>query len=196
MATGLDRILEQIRADAEEKAAAEIAAAERDAEQTLARAAEEAEEKAAAMCAQSETQSADILAKAQSAAEFGRRRILLATKQGAIRDTVSAARERLHSLPDSEYFAVLLKLAQKNAADGEAQMRLNAKDLARMPRDFEAQLNAATLRGHITVSETPCDIADGFLLVYGGIDVNCTFDSLFEAEADALQDLAGSMLFR
>ncbi|MGN0478435.1 MAG: V-type ATP synthase subunit E [Hominenteromicrobium sp.] len=196
MATGLDRILEQIRTDAEEKAAAEIAAAEHDAELTLARAAEQAEEKAAAVCAQGEAQDADIRAKAQSAAEFSRRRTVLAAKQNAIRETIAAARERLHSLPDGEYFAVLLKLAQKNAADGDAELRLNAKDLARMPRDFEKQLCAAVTRGHITVSKTPCDIADGFLLVYGGIDVNCTFDSLFEAEADALQDLAGGMLFR
>ena len=45
-------------------------------------------------------------------------------------------------------------------------------------------------------SKTPCDLPDGFLLVYGGIDVNCTFDALFEAEADALQDIAGGLLFR
>ena len=45
-------------------------------------------------------------------------------------------------------------------------------------------------------SNTPCNIPDGFLLVYGGIDVNCTFASLFEAVGDTLQDLAGGMLFR
>ena len=33
-------------------------------------------------------------------------------------------------------------------------------------------------------------------MVYGGIDVNCTFASLFEAAGDTLQDLAGGMLFR
>ena len=196
MATGLDRILEQIRADAEEKAAAQVAAAEREAEKILAEAAEAAEARADAIREEAAAEAADIRAKAQSASEFSQRRTVLATKQSAIRDTIDAARARLHSLPDDEYFAVLLKLAQKNAADGDAELRLNAADLARMPRDFEAQLNAAVERGHITVSKTPCDIADGFLLVYGGIDVNCTFDSLFEAEADALQDLAGGMLFR
>ena len=75
-------------------------------------------------------------------------------------------------------------------------MRLNAADLARLPAGFEDRLNKAVGRGHITVSKTPCDLPDGFLLVYGGIDVNCTFDALFEAEADALQDIAGGLLFR
>ena len=91
---------------------------------------------------------------------------------------------------------MLARLAQKYAADGDAEMRLNAADLARLPAGFEDRLNKAVGRGHIAVSKTPCDLPDGFLLVYGGIDVNCTFDALFEAEADALQDIAGGLLFR
>ena len=53
-------------------------------------------------------------------------------------------------------------------------MQLNEKDLARMPQDFSAQLKMAVPGTNITVSNTPCNIPDGFLLVYGGIDVNCT----------------------
>ena len=112
MATGLDRIIEQILADAEAKAAEQVAAAEEEAKKTLADAAAEAEQKA----------------------------------------------------------NVLL--------------------------DFSAQLKMAVPGTNITVSNTPCNIPDGFLLVYGGIDVNCTFASLFEAAGDTLQDLAGGMLFR
>ena len=43
MATGLDRIIEQILADAEAKAAEQVAAAEEEAKKTLADAAAEAE---------------------------------------------------------------------------------------------------------------------------------------------------------
>jgi len=46
MATGLDRIIEQILADAEAKAAEQVAAAEEEAKKTLADAAAEAEQKA------------------------------------------------------------------------------------------------------------------------------------------------------
>lgn len=195
MATGLDRILEQIRADAEQKAAEAVAAAEQEAEALLKKAADEAEAQSAEILADGAAASEDIRSKAQSAAVFSRRRTLLAAKQSAIRDTIDAAKNRLRALPDAEYFTVLLKLAQKYAASGEAQMLLNRKDLARMPADFEAQLSKAVPNGHITVSQTPHDFADGFLLVYGGIDINCTFDALFESEADTLQDLAGALLF-
>ena len=189
MATGLDRIIEQILADAEAKAAEQVAAAEEEAKKTLADAAAEAEQKANALLA-------DIKARAASTAEFTRRRTVLAAKQNAIRDVIAAAQKELHDLPDDEYFSVLLKLAQKNALPGDAEMQLNEKDLARMPQDFSAQLKMAVPGTNITVSNTPCNIPDGFLLVYGGIDVNCTFASLFEAAGDTLQDLAGGMLFR
>jgi V/A-type H+-transporting ATPase subunit E len=196
MATGLDRIIEQILADAEAKAAEQVAAAEEEAKKTLADAAAEAEQKANVLLADSEKVGADIKARAASTAEFTRRRTVLAAKQNAIRDVIAAAQKELHDLPDDEYFSVLLKLAQKNALPGDAEMQLNEKDLARMPQDFSAQLKMAVPGTNITVSNTPCNIPDGFLLVYGGIDVNCTFASLFEAAGDTLQDLAGGMLFR
>ena len=192
MATGLDRIIEQILADAEAKAAEQVAAAEEEAKKTLSDAAVEAEQKANVLLADSEKVGADIKARAASTAEFTRRRTVLA----AIRDVIAAAQKELHDLPDDEYFSVLLKLAQKNALPGDAEMQLNEKDLARMPQDFSAQLKMAVPGTNITVSNTPCNIPDGFLLVYGGIDVNCTFASLFEAAGDTLQDLAGGMLFR
>ena len=193
MATGLERILEQIRADAEQKAGETVAAAEREAEALLEKAAQAAEAEAAEREASGAAEAEGIRRHAESAAVFSRRRTLLAAKQSAIRDAIAAAKSQLHGLSDGEYFAVLARLAQKYAADGDAEMRLNAADLA---AGFEDRLNKAVGRGHITVSKTPCDLPDGFLLVYGGIDVNCTFDALFEAEADALQDIAGGLLFR
>lgn len=136
MATGLDRIIEQILADAEAKAAEQVAAAEEEAKKTLADAAAEAEQKANVLLADSEKVGADIKARAASTAEFTRRRTVLAAKQNAIRDVIAAAQKELHDLPDDEYFSVLLKLAQKNALPGDAEMQLNEKDLARMPQDF------------------------------------------------------------
>lgn len=75
-------------------------------------------------------------------------------------------------------------------------MQLNEKDLAAHAAGFFGAAESCCAGTNITVSNTPCNIPDGFLLVYGGIDVNCTFASLFEAVGDTLQDLAGGMLFR
>ena len=64
MATGLDRIIEQILADAEAKAAEQVAATEEEAKKTLADAAAEAEQKANVLLADSEKVGADIKARA------------------------------------------------------------------------------------------------------------------------------------
>lgn len=197
MATGLDRIIERIRTDAQTRAAEKIADAENDAAKHLAEAAKAAEQQAEEQMEAAKKNAADTARRADAAAEFNRRRAVLAAKQDAIRATVAEAKERLCALPDGEYFPVLLKLLAANAAPGKAELRLGAKDLARKPQDFAAQVaqTAKTAGAEITLSDTPCDISDGFLLVYDGIDVNCTFDSLFASKADALQDIAGGILF-
>lgn len=192
--TGLDRILEEIRAEAETKAAQLIQDAEENAAAVRTAAEKAAAEEAAAVREDGKKKAEDLLHKALSAAELSRRRTILQAKQNAIRETLLEAKNRLHNLPDAEYFDVLLKLVARNALSGEGELQLCAKDLARMPDDFAARLSAAT-PNQITISKTPCAIADGFLLIYGGIDVNCTFDSLFESEKDALEDLTGQILF-
>ena len=45
------------------------------------------------------------------------------------------------------------------------------------------------------ISQAPADIESGFLLVYGGMDINCTFRAVFEDAADELRDAAGRLLF-
>ncbi|MDO4573451.1 MAG: V-type ATP synthase subunit E family protein [Clostridia bacterium] len=192
--TGLDKILEQIHADAERKAAAQVADAQKAADAVLEAARADAERDAAHIAQDAEQKAEDLVQRAASAVELNRRRVMLETKQSAIRDTVAAARDALSALPDDAYFEVLLKLVARYSTQGDGELQLSARDLARLPADFEAAANKAA-RGTVTVSKAPCDLKDGFQLLYGGIDVNCSFDALFEAEADALQDIAGGILF-
>ena len=41
----------------------------------------------------------------------------------------------------------------------------------------------------------PRPIEDGFVLVYGGIEENCTFRALMDAKKDQLQDTVNQILF-
>ena len=116
MATGLDRIIEQILADAEAKAAEQVAAAEEEAKKTLADAAVEAEQKANVLLADSEKVGADIKARAASTAEFTRRRTVLAAKQNAL--PYLAAR--------TEYFAALMELKPTGIKITSAQKRFGS----------------------------------------------------------------------
>lgn len=95
-------------------------------------------------------------------------------------------------------FEVLPKLVRQNALSEPAVIKLNSNDLARLPADFQKKASDAAANGagaEITVSNEPANITGGFLLIYKGIDMNCSFDAIFEDAIDSLRDVAGDILF-
>ena len=61
-------------------------------------------------------------------------------------------------------------------------------------------LNAALVAGGkegaaLTVSSETRDIDGGFVLTYGGIEENCSFDALFDSAHEMLQDKVQEILF-
>ena len=49
--------------------------------------------------------------------------------------------------------------------------------------------------GQVTISPKAHNVESGFLLVYGGVDINCTFRAIFEDAYEQLRDTAGRLLF-
>ena len=84
-----------------------------------------------------------------------------------------------------------------NVQDKDGKICFSKKDLDRIPSDFEAKASdiAKEKGGSLTVDKEPADIADGFILKYGDIEENCTFDAIFEAKRDELRDLVNKNLF-
>ena len=147
------------------------------------------------MLKDAERRAQDIRDRAQSAAELEKRNQMLVFKQELIRQAVGAAQESLENAPDGEYFETLLKLYCRFAQEGRGEMRLNKRDLARLPDDFLARMRKAVPGAEVTISPKPQNIENGFLLVYGGVDINCTFRAIFEDASDQLRDAAGKLLF-
>ena len=106
-----------------------------------------------------------------------------------VEKTVSAARQAILDLPDSEYFALLSR--QIGALGTESgELRLSARDLGRLPRDFEKSLPEG-----IALSKESAPIDGGFLLLQNGIEINNSLSALFDAARDSLSDLAAEALF-
>lgn len=193
--TGLESILSQIAGDGQKEAEELLSEAKAKAGEITQKAQEEAKEKAAAVLKDAERRAQDIWDRAQSAAELEKRNQMLVFKQELIREAVGAARESLENAPDGEYFETLLKLYRRFAQEGRGEMRLNKRDLARLPDDFLARMRKAVPEAEVTISPQPHPIENGFLLVYGGVDINCTFQAIFEDAYDELRDAAGRLLF-
>lgn len=66
-----------------------------------------------------------------------------------------------------------------------------------MPADFEKRISAAAEEkgGSLVLSKEPKAIEDGFILVYGGIEENCTLKALLDAKKDELQDKVRDFIF-
>lgn len=194
--TGLEKIIGQIRSESDAAAAKTIAAAKAQADQIL----DEAKKQAQAECDRIEHDAAadvaDRLARAKSAAELQKRKMVLAEKQRLIGEVIEKAKTSLYSLPDEEYFGIIVKMAGKFSLAQEGQIIFSKKDTERLPQGFEATLNAALGAGaKLAVSNETRNIDGGFVLVYGGVEENCSFTALFDSAHEALQDKVQELLF-
>jgi len=194
---GLDKIIGQIEEESKGAAARTLEAARAEAEKILEMARKEAEEECGRIERRSDQAVANILERGRSAAELKKRGSLLAEKQRLIGETIAMVKEELKSLDGEAYFEMLLKLAVKSAQPGEGELLFSAKDLARLPEGFEEQVNAALKdKGAVLrVSADSRDIDAGFVLTYGGIEENCSFDAIFDSARETLQDKAQELLF-
>lgn len=135
--------------------------------------------------------------KTKSGAEFRQRNSMLKVKQECIHNVIMKAQSTIQNLDDESYFDLLEKLFETNVSTGNGIIFFSGKDLARMPESFKKniQLIAKNKGGNIEISAESRDIEDGFILVYGEIEENCTIKALFMANADKLKDIANKTLF-
>ena len=195
--TGLDKITSQIQEEAEVSAKERLDAANKEAEQILADAQaackvmeQEALEKAAA-------EKANQDGRAHSAAEQKRKTALLQTKQEIIAEVIGKAYETLKNEDTKSYFLTMEKLLNTYVLAESGEIYFSEADLARMPADFEQKIKAAAEAkgGKLVLKKEPKTIPDGFVLVYGGVEENCTLKALFDVKKDQLQDKVNEILF-
>ena len=135
--------------------------------------------------------------RAKSSAEQQRRTALLRAKQEIIADVIEEAYVTLKKKDAKGYFLTMEKILKTYALAEDGEIYFSKEDLARMPAGFEKKIEAAAKEkgGSLVLKKEPKAIADGFVLVYGGIEENCTLRALFDAKRDQLQDQVNAILF-
>lgn len=192
--TGLEKIVQQIQSEAQQAADAVIAQANAEAAEIANKAQEEGKAQIALIEAQSKTDVANVLSAAKSAAALQVRRAVLEAKQELIGKVIDDTQKSIYLLTDDEYFALILKMVKKFALPERGEILFSASDLKRLPADFSAKLAEAAPAGLIVSDETR-KIDGGFVLIYGGVEENCSFDALFYAARENLQDKVQELLF-
>ena len=195
--TGLEKITDQIQEEAKASAARRLEAAQKEADAVIAEAKD--------VCAAMETETAEKIAamkvnyegRIKSSAEQQRRTALLRAKQEIIAEVIEEARLTLKKKDAQSYFLTLEKILKTYALAENGEIYFSAEDLARMRADFEKKIKTAAKEkgGSLVLKKEPKAIADGFVLVYGGVEENCTLKALFDAKKDELQDKVNAILF-
>lgn len=191
--TALDKIVSQIIEDSEREAESIIGEAKADAGAILENAEREAGETSARAGESAKREEKALLERYESSSQLSARNSMLSFKQALLTELLADAKAALLELPEEEYFAALLNLYSRFGTGQDGELRLNRRDLSRMPKDFLWRLRR--LGGEVKISREPCDIDGGFLLSSGGIDLNCSFSALFEAKENELRDLGAKYLF-
>lgn len=195
--TGLEKITDQIQEEAKASAARRLEAAQKEADAVLA----EAKDACAAMEAEAAEKTAAMKAnyegRVKSSAEQQRRTALLRAKQEIIAEVIEEAYVTLKEKDVQSYFLTMEKILKTYALAEDGEIYFSSEDLARMPADFEKKIKAAAKEkgGSLVLKKEPKAIADGFVLVYGGVEENCTLKALFDAKKDELQDKVNAILF-
>ena len=195
--TGLEKIISRIQEEAKAAAEEKIQAARDEAARILA----EAEKDCAAAAEDAERQAALLKAaagsRAASSAEQARKLTLLRTKQEIIAEILEEASARLRGGDAESYFLTMEKILKEYALPEDGEIWFSAADLERMPAGFEKKIQAAAKEkgGSLKLRKEPKDIRDGFVLVYGGVEENCTLQALAEAKRDVLQDKVNEIMF-
>ncbi|MBE6741897.1 MAG: hypothetical protein E7570_06280 [Ruminococcaceae bacterium] len=192
--TGLEKILSQIEYESNDRCRAVIEEADKKAQKIIA----EAEAKAQSILEENEKQCAEKAEKANqtaiSSAELAKSKILLKSKLDIIDDVLEKSLDSIKSLDDKEYFELIEALVLSNAKEGNGILRLSQKDLNRLPKSFVDSLNKS-LGGKSVALGDAADIDGGFILVYGDIDINCSFDAIAASKRDELRDSLNALLF-
>ena len=180
---GLGKIIAQILDDAKQESLAIREKAAGEAETTLAAAGEKVKKL-------EEEQ-------AKSSAALKKRQAILAEKQAIIEEMLAAAHKELLAKPDEAYFAWMEQLLSRFVTDRAGEIYVSKRDLERMPDDFPAKIEKAAQEkgGSLVLKKEPREIDGGFVLVYGGVEENCSAGALFASQRDELADKVHAMLF-
>lgn len=129
-------------------------------------------------------------------AEMECRKDILSLKQDMISEAFKLAQEKLSSMQGDEYVDFLVKLAVKAAGEGERELIFNSRDRAAVGAEVVEKANAALQgKAKLSLSDEIREIAAGLIVKAGGIEVNCSVESLIASKRSELASQLAQIMF-
>lgn len=193
--TGLEKIIERIEAQGNETIEQISGASLKKTEEMLKKAQDDGKARYDDIIEKTHKKCAFHLETAKAQAATLSNKKILAKKVELLERTIARAKQELATLSNDEFCDLALQIAKNCHKEGDGEVCFNERCLKKLPADFEKKLNSSIKAGSLKVSDTPCDIPDGFIIKYGFIEENCTFEAIIEANEQNIKDEIAKILF-
>lgn len=191
----MKKIIDSIMLEAKEAAEQTAAEARYDAEKLLAETEKECERIAAEESRKCESELQRLIKRSESARASKQRIRLLEVKQEILTEAVDAAYREIVSVSGKEYDDIIGRLLASRLHSGECVIYLPADKKPSKALEAELKKLAENTGCTYSLAYDRKNVRDGFVLVYGGIEENCTFEALFNERKDEITDYAAQLLF-
>ncbi len=163
----------------------------------------EANEKAAAAKTELDAEIADFDAKTQALAKdagddklqrmlanarMSNAKRLLSARVEIMDEVFHQAKEAVNRLPDEAYRTLMTELMKKAVETGDEEI-IVGKNEKRINQDFVKKVNrdlGTGFKGNLRLAETRADIAGGFILSRGKVQINASTDVLIDALRESM----------
>ena len=181
------KITDAIMAEAKQDAVNITLRAKEDAEQAIAAARQNVSEQNTPVIARAKAAADELAGKSISSAKMEAGKKVLAVKQQILESAVAAAKAKLTNLSGKEYESILMTMADSVGNPAGCEVILSQDDKANYSSLF-------TQKG-FSVSEETRRTAGGFIVRKDAVEYNFTFESIFTASKDSIDEIAAAILF-
>lgn len=189
-----NKIIDEIRKDADGIAAAILREGEEKAAAACAAIAMETAKKVAEIERNAETDAQEELRRTMLIAELESRKSELGTKRGVIDQAYALALEKLAALSGEQWEKLITRLVVEHVETGEERLCVPQKDRAAYESGFLARLNATLVtvgkKGQLALDDRNAPFEHGVLLVSDIYEVNASFEMVVrDARESSEQDI-------
>ncbi len=200
MKEGADRIIQRVLDDAQARAESIKAEASEKADAIESEAREKANRRKEHILEQASKSADEQKSRIIGVAQLEARKKLLAAKQEMIGEAFQKTLDEMSGLDDQEYLSVIRNLLLEITDTGTETVIFNERDKERITEDFWKKVNTGLAnqgkKGELQLSEETRPIKGGFILQRGGLEMNCSFESLLERKRDELEYEVAELLFK
>ena len=169
---GIEKITAKINADMDQEIAQLKAQAQQQSDAILSDARAQAQRQSEDILTKGRKAAGERLERLESAAKMETRKLKLAAKQEVLGEAFDLALQKLCSLPDEEYIALLTSLAVKASTSGREKLIFSQKDRSRIGKQVVVAANEAMVKER--APELPSSVTDSKVGAFLGKVVNNT----------------------